>query len=224
MSRSTLYIVGTLVIGIAALLLWGRRSTTPVSIPPSLISTNVVAVAEPVEAVTPVVVPVTPVRPKPPAETISINAITPVPPDPEAAAKIAVLEKQYLALNPKDQDARMDVVIALGEIVSDETVKSLARLFTLEKDKGLQVDLVDALQGITGFKEEKLVFLATGIKPGLDRDVRQAAIDGLIDLEDRRSIAVLQALLNDDDEVIVQAAKDAIKILESPLTPPLTNP
>ena len=46
----------------------------------------------------------------------------------------------------------------------------------------------------------------------------------LIDLEDRRSIAVLQTLLNDPDEVIVQAAKDAILILGSPLTPPLTNP
>lgn len=223
MSRSTLYIVGALVIGIAALLLWGKRSSTVVVLPPAISTPPVISdVGEGDVPAPPVPVPLTPVRSNPTNQNISINAITPVPADPEAAAKIAGFEKQYL--EAKTQDARMDVVNALGEVISGETVKSLARLFTLEKDKDLQVDLVDALQGITGFKEEKLVFLATGIKPGLDRDVRQAAIDGLIDLEDRRSIAVLQALLNDDDEVIVQAAKDAIKILESPLTPPLTNP
>jgi len=54
--------------------------------------------------------------------------------------------------------------------------------------------------------------------------VRQAAIDGLIDLEHRRSIRVLQPLLNDADDTIVQAAKSAIFILESPLTPPLSDP
>lgn len=223
MSRSTLYIVGALVIGIAALLLWGKRSSTVVVLPPAVSTPPVISdVGEGDVPAPPVPVPLPPVRSNPTKQNISINAITPVPADPEAAAKIAGFEKQYL--DAKTQDARMDVVNALGEVISGETVQSLARLFTLEKDKDLQVDLVDALQGITGFKEEKLVFLATGIKPGLDRDVRQAAIDGLIDLEDRRSIAVLQSLLNDPDEVIVQAAKDAIKILESPLTPPLTNP
>lgn len=221
MSRSTLYIVGALVIGIAALLLWGKRSSTVVVLPPAVSTPPVISDVGDVPA-PPVPVPLPPVRSNPTNQNISINAITPVPADPEAAAKIAGFEKQYL--DAKTQDARMDVVNALGEVISGETVQSLARLFTLEKDKDLQVDLVDALQGITGFKEEKLVFLATGIKPGLDRDVRQAAIDGLIDLEDRRSIAVLQSLLNDPDEVIVQAAKDAIKILESPLTPPLPNP
>lgn len=225
MSRSTLYLIGALLLGVGAFLFLGRKSTVTVAIPPGPVVTNPpvgvsVDPIEPLVTITDPVAPPPPVIPaKPPPTVVGISI---APADPEAAEKIAALEKDYLGA--KSQEGRMDVVNSLGEIVSGETIKSLARLFEQEKDKDLQVHLVDALQSIAGFKEEKLAFLAACIKPALDRDVRQAAIDGLIDLEDRRSIRVLQTLLNDLDDTIVQSAKSAIIILESPLTPPLTEP
>ena len=130
MSRSTLYIVGALLLGIGALLFVGRMRTTVTGVPAPVVTTT--PSVETVEPVTPqpntVVTPI-PVNPPttPPPVT---NGITPVPPDPEAVAKIVALEKEYLAA--KTQDARMDVVLNLGEIESSETVKSLARLFGLE--------------------------------------------------------------------------------------------
>jgi hypothetical protein len=224
MSRSTLYIIGALLLGIGALLFVGRIRTTVIVAPTPVVTTAPAVdpgnyIESNYRSSNIVVLPVLVTSPTSPPTVIGI---TPAPADPEAVAKIAALERDYLAAIT--QDDRMDVVNNLGEIVSGETVKSLARLFEQEKDKDLQVHLVDALQSISGFKEEKLAFLATAIRPALDRDVRQAAIDGLIDLEHRRSIRVLQPLLNDADDTIVQAAKSAIFILESPLTPPLSDP
>ena len=124
------------------------------------------------------------------------------------------LERDYASTT--NRDTRLDVMMDIAEAGTAESVKSLTRLFDLETDPDLKVDLLDSLLGIEGFKDEKLIMLTLGVRQGLPSDVRQSAIDGLIDLEDTRSIALLNGLVNDPDPEIRQSAQDAIEILQTP--------
>jgi HEAT repeat protein len=63
--------------------------------------------------------------------------------------------------------------------------------------------------------EETLAMLKLGTEKGLPTEVRQSAIDGLIDLEDQRVIPILNGLLNDPDEDIRDGAKDALEMLQT---------
>lgn len=140
--------------------------------------------------------------------------MTNAPPDTEPDTKpLPVLEKNYTATT--NHDERLDVMMDIADAPGPESIQALSRLFDLETDADLKVDLLDSLLGIEGFAEEKLKMLTKGTQKGLPSDVRQSAIDGLIDLEDQRVIPVLNGLLNDPDEEIRESAKDALEMLQS---------
>ena len=126
---------------------------------------------------------------------------------------LPVLEKDYAATTNRDE--RLDIMMDIAEMPGPESVKALTRLFEAEKDTDLKVDLLDSLLGIEGFKEEKLIMLTMGARQGLPTEVRQSAIDGLIDLDDARVIPVLNGLLNDPEEEIREGAKDALEMIQS---------
>lgn len=126
---------------------------------------------------------------------------------------LPVLEKEYTTTT--NRDTRLDIMMDIAETPGAEAVKALTRLFEAETDPDLKVDLLDSLLGIEGFKDEKLIMLTMGARQGLPSEVRQSAIDGLIDLDDQRVIAVLNGLLNDSDAEIRESAKDAIEMLQS---------
>jgi len=126
---------------------------------------------------------------------------------------LPVLEKDYTATTNRDQ--RLDIMMDIAETPGAEAVKVLTRLFEAESDLDLKVDLLDSLLGIEGFKDEKLIMLTLGARQALPSEVRQSAIDGLIDLDDQRVIPILNGLLNDPDAEIREAAKDAIEMLQS---------
>jgi HEAT repeat protein len=105
----------------------------------------------------------------------------------------------------------MDIADAPGP----DAVRALTRLFQVETDPDLKVDLLDSLLGIEGLVEEKLKMLTLGAEKGLPTEVRQSAIDGLIDLDDPRVIPVLNGLLNDPDEEVREGAKDALEMLQA---------
>lgn len=126
---------------------------------------------------------------------------------------LPVLEKEYTATT--NRDTRLDIMMDIAETPGVEAIKALTRLFEAETDPDLKVDLLDSLLGIEGFKDEKLIMLTMGARQGLPSEVRQSAIDGLIDLDDQRVIAVLNGLLNDPDAEIRESAKDAIEMLQS---------
>jgi HEAT repeat protein len=126
---------------------------------------------------------------------------------------LPVLEKDYTATTNRDQ--RLDIMMDIAETPGAEAVKALTRLFEVETDLDLKVDLLDSLLGIEGFKDDKLIMLTLGARQGLPSEVRQSAIDGLIDLDDQRVIPILNGLLNDPDAEIREAAKDAIEMLQS---------
>lgn len=137
-----------------------------------------------------------------------------VDPLEELAPKpLPVMEKEYFTAT--NRDVRLDLMMDIADNSSAESVKTLTRLFEAETDTDLKVDLLDSLLGIEGFKEEKLIMLTLGARQGLPTEVRQSAIDGLIDLDDQRVIPVLNGLLNDPDEEIREGAKDALEMLQS---------
>ena len=142
----------------------------------------------------------------------------PVQPVPESAEDLApkplpVMEKEYFTST--NRDTRLDLMMDIADSSSAEAVKTLTRLFEAETDTDLKVDLLDSLLCIEGFKEEKLIMLTLGARQGLPDEVRQSAIDGLIDLDDRRVIPVLNGLLNDPSEEIREAAKDALEMVQA---------
>ena len=126
---------------------------------------------------------------------------------------LPVLEKDYASAT--NRDSRLDIMMDIAETPGAEAVRALTRLFEIETDGDLKVDLLDSLLGIDGFKEEKLIMLTMGARQGLPQEVRQSAIDGLIDLDDSRVIPVLNGLLNDSDPEIREGAQDALEMLQS---------
>jgi hypothetical protein len=231
MSRGLVILMVVLSVALMALLILPRIKNSS----PQPVATNVIAAAPapaPVQtAASPVVRPTGSIPGKTrPAQigggvrsndvnrvfSIETNsAITNLLADPPAKT-LPQLERDYTSTT--NRDTRLDVMMDVAEAGNADAVRTLTRLFDAETDPELKVDLLDSLLGIEGFKDEKLIMLTLGVRQGLPQDVRQSAIDGLIDLEDNRSIALLNGLLNDPDPEIRQSAQDAIEILQTPPT------
>lgn len=134
--------------------------------------------------------------------------------EPDVEVKpLPVLERNYLTTT--NHDDRLDAMMDIADQSSAEAVRTLTRLFEAETDPDLKVDLIDSLLGIDGFKEEKLMMLTLASRQSLPNEVRQSAIDGLIDLDDPRTIPILNGLLNDPNEEIREAAQDALEMISS---------
>jgi hypothetical protein len=149
------------------------------------------------------------------ADTNELPIVKPLP----------VLEKDYASAT--NRDTRLDIMMDIAETPGADAVRALTRLFEIENDTDLKIDLLDSLLGIDGFKEEKLIMLTLGARQGLSSEIRQSAIDGLIDLDDARVIPVLNGLLNDPDEEIREGAQDALEMIQSAQNQPavrLVNP
>lgn len=114
-----------------------------------------------------------------------------------------------------NRDDRLDIMMDIADLPGPDSIRALSTLFDAETDNDLKVDLLDSLLGIEGFVDEKLKMLTKGTAKNLSSEVRQSAIDGLIDLDDQRVIPVLNGLLNDPDEEIRESAKDALEMLQS---------
>lgn len=246
MSRNLLIVLVVLCAGIAGLIIFsGRKSGTtlhPVVTPPPPEATA----GTPGTPVNPAPVPTAPVTGNngtapTPGATVPPAVVAPAPTavlqtglvarmpsgaqipvvnplDMPDTKPLPQLEKDYLA-NTNRED-RLDLMMDITDWPGPETVKVLTRLFQAETDAELRVDLLDSLLSIEGSVTEKLALLTLGAAKGQPTEVRQSAIDGLIDLEDQRAIPILNGLLNDPDEEIREGAKDALEMLQTP--PPTT--
>lgn len=218
-------------VALAALLIVPRlrnSNAQPVASSPAtsapVVATRPPAAPTPVTSSPASVASVRPARPQPtavtstPAPALIIKSdteLTNLMADPPVKA-LPELERDYTSTT--NRDTRLDLMMDIAEAGNADAIRTLTRLFDAEMDPELKVDLLDSLLGIEGFKDEKLIMLTLGIRQGLPADVRQSAIDGLIDLEDTRSIALLNGLLNDPDPEIRQSAQDAIEIIQTPPT------
>ena len=208
MSRNLLIVLVVLCAGIAGLIIFsGTKSTTvqPVTAPDTTAVTPA-PTPTPGTAVTPAPTPVTPVAGNSTAVTpgtptvvtpgatavlqtgmvakLHSGTLVPIPNplDMPETKPLPELEKNYLATTNRED--RLDLMMDITDWPGPETVKALTRLFQAETDPELRVDLLDSLLSIEGSVEEKLAMLKLGTEKGLPTEVRQSAIDGLIDLED----------------------------------------
>jgi len=104
-------------------------------------------------------------------------------------------------------DDRFETLLSIGEVGTAEAVSALEELFVEEPDKDLRVELINALIGISGAKEERLRFLKRGLSSSQPAEVREAALDGLVDLEDPRAVPLIESLFSDPDPALQALAR-----------------
>ena len=233
MSRNLVILLVVLCAGVAGLIIYSKVRPTggshadtttvvdaapaPTPPPPPGGNGSTPVVHTPQVSVAPVTPAVSVTPPVPQVKTVPLagSPLTPVlTNEMELPAKpLAVLEKEYAATTNRDE--RLDLMMDISDLPGPEAVRALTRLFQIETDNDLKVDLLDSLLGIEGQIEEKHKLLTLGTAKGLTGEVRQSAIDGLIDLDDPRVIPVLNSLLNDPDEEIRESAKDALEMLQT---------
>jgi hypothetical protein len=157
-----------------------------------------------------------PISAKMPVPTAVIPPVTQEETPAQLAAQVRQLEGEYY--NTPDFQKRVVIIYNLSSVESPATIDAISRLFLNEQDTELKVELVNSLTDIDGENDKKLTILSGAIRPEQPKDVRLEAIDALADTEDKRAIQVLQGLLNDPDEEIRDAAKDAIEQLQQDVT------
>jgi hypothetical protein len=136
-------------------------------------------------------------------------------PDPEPARRLAALTQTFAAA--REFDDRFEAALQIGQVGSPEAVVALTRLFREERDKEMRVELINALIGISGCKEERLQLLRLGLASDQPGEVREAAIDGLVDLEDARALPLLEGLFEDPDQSIRTLARQSRALVEKML-------
>ncbi len=227
MSRTIIIAIVVLCVALSALLLLPKFAGRGGTVAPSVVTTQAEPVATPLQPVANSPQPAAPAVPAvAPAATSAMASAAvqaanqravnpPEPPDETPLAKpLPALERDYAATT--NQDTRIDIIMEIAERPGVESVRTLTRLFQVERDQQLLVDIVDSLLAIEGYKDEKLVLLGLAVRQGLPNEVRQSAIDGLIDLEDQRVVGLLNGLLNDPDPEIREGAQDALELVQLP--------
>ena len=202
------------VAGLVALSLFqagcSKESPPPEQSPPATAQTDPAqpTTAPPAHLVVPASAPLT-------NEPASESSATVTPADAEPTRSVAEITRDFrMATNFDD---RFEAALALGHVGTPEAVTALERLFRQEQDQELKVELVNALMGISGAKDERLRFLTLGIDGAQPPRVREAAIDGLVDLEDPRALPLLQSLFGDSDKNIRTLARQSHALAEQML-------
>jgi predicted small lipoprotein YifL len=131
----------------------------------------------------------------------------------DPALRAQMLETEYI--NKPDFSERVRIIYKLSDSGTPEALASLGRIFHMEKDPDLKVEVLDSLFDIDGQDQSKAALLAQGAGPDQDRDVRESAIDGLTDIDPRIALPILQAMVNDPDPEIRELVRDAIEQVQA---------
>ena len=142
--------------------------------------------------------------------------------DAETAMEVAELEKEYVSNTAFT--ARVELIYKISDADIPEAVAALGRCFHLESDPNLRIKVLDSLSDVDGFDDQKAAILAAGVSADQPQEVRESAIDGLTDIEPKKALPILQALLNDPDEDIREAANDAIESVQDSMNSPQAAP
>jgi hypothetical protein len=152
----------------------------------------------------------------PPAVTTNAASADP-PADASAGPSLGALTREFQAAASFDD--RFDAALRIGALGTAEAITTLEQLFRQEKDQELRVELINALIGCSGFKTERLRFLKLGVDRDQPAEVREAAIDGLVDLQDASALPVLEALFTDPDAAVAALARQSHELLRKILEP-----
>jgi hypothetical protein len=168
-----------------------------------------------------------PDMPKPvekPSASVSVPNPPPPPPPPvppqtaEPVQGAAEIERSYVS-NP-DFSARVQFIYQLSDLATPEAVSALGRLFQMEKDPDLRTEVLDSLYDIDGLDDQKAAILAAGASAYQPKEVRESAIDALTDIDPKKALPILQALVTDPDPDIRDDAKDAIEQVQETMNNP----
>ena len=142
---------------------------------------------------------------------------TPVPPAVKQAAanasSLAELEAGYASRS--DVGGKMEMITKITDVGGSSAVTAMGRLFQMEKDPAIRVEILSSLYDIDEQDEAKVGLLSVAVNSAQPQEVREEAISALEDVEPKLALPILRSLSNDSNEDIRDAAKDAIELLEA---------
>lgn len=108
---------------------------------------------------------------------------------------------------------RSEFVAELWELNTPEAIEILRQQFFVERDPDVRADI---LSGVVddpkpATREGRFSLLSAALAPNQPADVRSIAVNLLADYDDPRAVALLQNLIQDPNEDVREAAKDAIE-------------
>ena len=159
-------------------------------------------------------------RPMPldaPGERRRADPAAPVQPlgrEGQGGPPASALTARYLEAT--DRDRRRKALYDLHDVAPRDGVAALDRLLREETDTDLQVELLDSLAVYDGEVDAKVAILTRAlVEQPVHGDAREAALDALLDLQDRRTIPLWQRLADDRSDEVRDLARSTIEELRS---------
>lgn len=146
-----------------------------------------------------------------PADAPSTKPTAKVPEPREAETSPAELAQRLRTA--AEPDERSEAVSQLWTLATPEAVELLRQHFFVEQDTHVKADIVAGVveEQKPETRELRFGLLSAALTPAQAADVRIAATSMVTDFDDVRAVALLQNLLQDSNEEIREAARDAIE-------------
>lgn len=149
--------------------------------------------------------------PSPPA-----NVPAPVPtadlqPADEPVPEPSELARKFHAAT--DPQERGEIVDSLWEIDTVASIETIRQLFLTERDSDVKVDMIAGLTDSPKpeTRQSRFGLIAAAVLPNQPKEVREIAMQMLVDFEDPRTLTLLQQYSRDPDPEVSDAAKEALE-------------
>jgi HEAT repeat protein len=130
--------------------------------------------------------------------------------DEESSAETAIsLQQKFLSTS--DALERKNIIHALGDLDTDDAMDIICRLFQVEREEEVKVDMLETIEQMEVESGRKIPIMAAAIQPDQPQEVRETGIDVLADFDEPGATQLLQNLLNDPNPDIREAAKEALQ-------------
>lgn len=155
-------------------------------------------------------------NPEPVQQAAPISETQPAPevvPEPPPGTQQPPFNR-YLA--SRTDEERRNAIDDLRHLPAREAVPAISRLLTRENRAELRILLLDSLDACPGEPQAKLAIIRREIlEHSTTGDVREAALDALLNIQHRDAIPLWQTLSVDANEQLLDTARQAITALES---------
>lgn len=155
-------------------------------------------------------------NPEPLQQAAPISEIQPAPevaPEPPPGTQQPLFNR-YLA--SRTDAERRNAIDDLRHLPAREAVPTIGRLLTRENRAELRILLLDSLDACPGEPQAKLAIIRRELlEHSTTGDVREAALDALLNIQHRDAIPLWRALSVNANEQLLDTACQAITALES---------
>jgi HEAT repeat protein len=134
--------------------------------------------------------------------------------DAEERKRLTQLERGYVII--ADSEERNTIIDTISEMETPAIVPALGRLFAIETDPELKEALIEAVGWGETTDSAKAEVYVKALGADQPASVRQAAIEGLADLDAKEAVPLLRPLAEDTDQEVRAAALEAIRSFENP--------